>query len=293
MPSGQSVVSNHPPILPDLSLRALARLPIQSLPPAKRLAEAGTVVTFGVFDGVHRGHCEMLRRVKERAAQLGATPVAVVMRPRPVETLGLSPARPYLTSLEATIGLIREAGIDVVSVLRFNRNLALSHPHDFLRKLQARTKMRELWLGSRARIGRGPEGSIASAKALGAEAGFEVVSCEEVEIWDDFGQSQQGSNRLSKLNHVLGRNYELPGYAGPPLQMLGDEFAEFPLAVPKLLYLPPRGNTPCAFVRANSTARIPMGRRPASGPSSCMPRTGHDRWRHSSARTARTGATPS
>jgi riboflavin kinase / FMN adenylyltransferase len=230
-----------PPALPDLSLRALRRLPLQSLPDAKRLAEAGTVVTFGVFDGVHRGHREMLQRVKERAAQLGATPVAVVMRPRPVETLGLAPARPYLTSLEATIGLIRETGIDAVSVLRFNRGLALANPHDFLRKLQARTRMRELWLGSRARIGRGPEGSIASAKALGEQAGFEVVSCDEVEIWDDHGQGEHGSDRLSKLNHALGRNYELPGYAGPPLQMLGDEFAEFPLAVPKLLYLPPRG----------------------------------------------------
>jgi hypothetical protein len=40
---------------------------------------------------------------------------------------------------------------------------------------------------------------------------------------------------------VLGRNYELPAYAGPPLQMLGEDLAEFPLAVPKLLYLPPRG----------------------------------------------------
>jgi hypothetical protein len=101
--------------------------------------------------------------------------------------------------------------------------------------------MRELWLGSRARIGRGPEGSIASATAFGAESGFEVVSCEEVEIWDDPGQGQQAPNRLTKLNHALGRNYELPGYAGPPLQMLGDDLAEFPLSLPKLLYLPPRG----------------------------------------------------
>lgn len=250
------------PALPDLSLRPLARLPLFSLPPAKRLAEAGTVVTFGVFDGVHRGHREMLRRVKERAAQLGATPVAIVMRPRPVETLGLAPARPYLTSLEATVGLIRETGIDVVSVLRFHRSLALANPHDFLRKLQARTRMRELWLGSRARIGRGPEGSIASAKALGAEVGFEVVSCEEVEIWDDYGQGQPGSDRLAKLSQVLGRNYALPGYAGPPLQMLGAELAEFPLALPRLLYLPPRGEyavrvRPSQFGEANTHGASP------------------------------------
>jgi FAD synthase len=246
-----------PSVLPGPSSPRLARLPILSLPRAKHLAEAGTVVTFGVFDGVHRGHREMLGRVKDRAAQLGATPVVIVMRPRPVETLGLGPARPYLTSLEATINLIRDAGIDVVSVLRFHRKLALANPHEFLRKLQARTHMRELWLGSRARIGRGPEGSIASARALGAEAGFEVVSCEEVELWDNDDHGERESDRLARLNGVLGRNYALPGYAGPPLQMIGNEFAEFPLALPKLLYLPPRGEyavrvRPSQFAQANT-----------------------------------------
>jgi hypothetical protein len=44
-----------------------------------------------------------------------------------------------------------------------------------------------------------------------------------------------------QLNRALGRNHELPAYAAAPLQMIDEEFAEFPLALPKLLYLPPRG----------------------------------------------------
>ncbi len=229
------------PALPDLAPRALARLSLKALPPPARLARNGTVVTFGVFDGVHRGHLETLRRMKERAQQIQATPTAIVMRPRPAETLGLAPARPYLTSLEETVARIRDTGIDAVGILRFNRNLALASPHQFLAKLQARTQMRELWLGARARIGRGPEGSIESATAFGAQAGFAVVSCDELDVWDGRNQLQNGAEQLMDLNHALGRNYTLPSYAAPTRQALDADCGEFPLAFPKLLYLPPRG----------------------------------------------------
>jgi len=227
--------------LPDLTPRPLARLSLKALPSPSRLSAAGTVVTFGVFDGVHRGHQQLLRRLVERAAEIQATALAIVMRPRPVDTLGLAPSRPYLTSLEDTVALIREAGVDAVGILRFTRDLALAKPIEFLERLRARTQMRELWLGSRARIGRGPEGSIDSARACGARAGFAVVTFDEVEVWGGGNQPSQHPEQLMELNRALGRSHELPCYAGHDLHALDPDFCELPLAFPKLLYLPPRG----------------------------------------------------
>jgi FAD synthase len=227
--------------LPDLTPRPLARLSLQALPSSSRLAASGTVVTFGIFDGVHRGHQQLLRRLLERATEIQATAVAIVMRPRPVETLGLAPSRPYLSSLEDTVARIREVGVDAVGILRFTRDLALAKPIEFLERLRARTRMRELWLGSRARIGRGPEGSIDSARAFGARAGFAVVTFEEVDVWEGGNQPSEHPDQLTMLNRALGRSHELPCYAGHALHALDLDFCEFPLAFPKLLYLPPRG----------------------------------------------------
>jgi riboflavin kinase/FMN adenylyltransferase len=63
-------------------------------------------LTFGVFDGVHAGHAHMLKHIAERAKQLKLPSAVIVLRPRPNEALGL-PARPYLTSANQSVRLIR------------------------------------------------------------------------------------------------------------------------------------------------------------------------------------------
>ena len=88
--------------------RVLVTYEVEELPPP---AEAGSVVSVGVFDGVHLGHQEILRTNLARARALGARPTVVTFRQHP-KTVLLGRAPRMLTSLDHKLELFRRAGIE-------------------------------------------------------------------------------------------------------------------------------------------------------------------------------------
>ena len=155
-----------------------AALRLAGVRPRAWLADRGGVVlTFGVFDGLFPGQVAILEAVRERAAEIGAVSAAIVFRPLPAElTQGLR--RPYLLPRDATVAAIRRLGVDQAGHLHFTRTLADLQAPDFLDLLFARLPIRELWLGARASVGRGPLGSRASVREVGARLGFDVHTFE-------------------------------------------------------------------------------------------------------------------
>ena len=95
----------------------------------------GSVVSIGVFDGVHKGHQKILADNLARARGLGARPSVVTFAGHPKELL-LGRAPRTLTTLEHRLELFRRAGIEHALVLQFDEEVRSTPAEVFLSEVQ-------------------------------------------------------------------------------------------------------------------------------------------------------------
>jgi riboflavin kinase/FMN adenylyltransferase len=146
-------------------------VPTSGLPPNV----AGTVVTVGTFDGVHRGHQDVLARLVAKAAREGLPSVLVTFDVHPLEVVRPEAAPPLLTVADEKIEVIAESGVDYLALLPFTAALAAYPAEQFVNEiLRARFRMRSLLIGHDHGFGRGRAGDVDVLVALGRSEGFEV-----------------------------------------------------------------------------------------------------------------------
>src|SRR5512145_2787919 len=83
-----------------------------------------TAVTVGSFDGVHRGHQDVLRQLVARARDLGVQSLLVIFDPHPLEVVNPAAAPRLLTVGDEKLEVLAESGVDFVAVLPFTPALA-------------------------------------------------------------------------------------------------------------------------------------------------------------------------
>lgn len=136
-----------------------------------------SVVSVGVFDGVHVGHRHVLARARERAAELSpGTPlevVAVTFDPHPTAVFAPDRAPALLTSVEQRVGLLQEAGADQVRVLGFGADMASWSPEEFVERiLIGQLRAAGVVVGANFTYGSKAAGDVDSLIASGAAHGF-------------------------------------------------------------------------------------------------------------------------
>ena len=188
------------------------------LPPDVR----ATVVSVGTFDGVHRGHRDVLDRLSARAAALGLRSVLVTFEPHPLEVVNPTAAPLLLTVGEEKREVLAESGIDYVAVLPFTPALARYGAEEFVTKvLRARFRMEHLLMGYDHGFGRNREGDVEVMQALGTRDGFRVEVVAPVSIGDGRPISSTSIRRaiaggdLERAAYALGRPYSLGGRVMP------------------------------------------------------------------------------
>jgi riboflavin kinase/FMN adenylyltransferase len=141
------------------------------------------VLTLGNFDGVHRGHQEILHRVVSTARAIGGTAVALTFEPHPAAVLNPSSAPPLLTDWRSRIERIAAMGVDVVIVQRFTRAFSEIPAADFVRRfLVAGLAVHKVIVGHRVSFGHKREGHAATLRHLGTEHGFAVEIVGPVDV---------------------------------------------------------------------------------------------------------------
>jgi riboflavin kinase/FMN adenylyltransferase len=138
-----------------------------------------SVVTVGVFDGVHRGHQQLIGRAVERGRERGLPTVLVTFDPHPAELIrpGSHPAR--LTSLRRRADLVAGLGVDAFCVLPFTTELARTEPAEFAHEvLVERLHAADVVVGCNFTFGRGAAGDVALLAQLGQRFGFGVEGLE-------------------------------------------------------------------------------------------------------------------
>lgn len=149
------------------------------------LPPEGTVLTVGTFDGVHRGHHDVLTRLVERAAQRGLPSVVITFEPHPLEVVNPAAAPPLLTLQQEKLELLVQVGVSYVVVLPFTPALAAFEAEYFVdHVLRERFAMTELLVGHDHGFGRGRLGDIGVLRALGAARDFGVMVHEPVQAAD-------------------------------------------------------------------------------------------------------------
>lgn len=174
----------------------------------------GTVATVGTFDGVHRGHQDVLRRLAARARTAGLRSILVTFAGHPLDLLRPEAAPLQLTPGHEKLEAIAETGIDYVAVLPFTRALAELDAEQFVdRVLLDRFRMRELFIGHDHGFGRNRSGDAATLQALGAERGFAVDVIAPVRVEGGRTASSTAvraaveSGDLESATALLGRPY--------------------------------------------------------------------------------------
>ena len=144
---------------------------------------APPVLTLGNFDGVHRGHQEILHRLVRRAREVSGTAVALTFHPHPMTVLMPAAAPQLITDWRARVEQIAAGGVDAVVVQRFTPAFAAVEADDFVRRLLvAGLGVHTVVVGYRVAFGHGRAGSAATLVRLGAECGFAVEVVGPVEV---------------------------------------------------------------------------------------------------------------
>jgi riboflavin kinase/FMN adenylyltransferase len=135
----------------------------------------GAVLAIGNFDGVHRGHQQVLREASAIAEREGRRSGAVVFEPHPREFF--APETPFfrLTPLPLKLELLEELGLDQTFVIAFDRELAsLSAPEFAIEVVAKGLGASHVVVGHDFSYGKGRTGTTKELASLGREIGFGV-----------------------------------------------------------------------------------------------------------------------
>ncbi len=176
-----------------------------------------TVLTLGVFDGLHLGHQQIMRTVVERAEAVGAAATAITFDPHPRAVLHPESAPPLLQTLDQRLANLDVLGIEQTIVIKFDRDFSSQPAEDFLRNIiRDRLHAKEVYLGKGFAFGKERGGNIELLRSMSAELGFRADEVDEVRlrgvrISSSAIRELLIAGRINLARRMLGRPYGVEG----------------------------------------------------------------------------------
>ena len=176
-----------------------------------------TVLTLGVFDGLHLGHQLIMRTVVERARETGAVPTVITFDPHPRAVLHPGSAPPLLQTFDQKIEGFGVLGIEQTIVVHFTKEFSNLSAEDFIRDVvMDRLHAREVYLGKGFAFGHNRSGNIELLRRLGRELGFVAGEVPEVQLRGQRVSSSKIRELLARgqvnlARRMLGRPYGVEG----------------------------------------------------------------------------------
>jgi riboflavin kinase/FMN adenylyltransferase len=177
----------------------------------------GGAVTIGNFDGIHRGHRELIRTAKRQAQAVGGPCVVVTFDPPPVAILHPQSIKPPLSTVEERNRLALAAGADRVVTLAADAALVSLSPEAFFEDVVVRQfRAKALVEGSDFRFGRGRAGDVDFLKSCCRVAGlaFEIVPPVHLDnepVSSSRVRTAIAAGQIATANRLLDRPYAIAG----------------------------------------------------------------------------------
>lgn len=176
-----------------------------------------TVLTLGVFDGLHLGHQRIMETVVGRAMAIGAVPTAITFDPHPRAVLHPDSAPPLLQTLDQRLANFEVLGIEQAIVIPFNAEFSRQPAEDFLDDIiRDRLHAKEVYLGKGFAFGKDRGGNIELLRQKSGELGFVADEVGEVQLRGQRISSSKirkllDEGRVNFARRMLGRPYGVEG----------------------------------------------------------------------------------
>lgn len=187
-----------------------------ALPAGARLP-GGLALAIGFFDGVHRGHADVVRQAVEAGRARGLTPAVMTFDPHPRTVLGHGGGRycTVLTPLADKLALMADLGIEAAYVIRFDRDFAQVTAERFVRELLFPLDVRTAVVGFDFAFGNRGAGN---AETLRRDGGGEIdvivadkVQADDRKVSSTRIRDELAAGRCEAAQALLGRPYAVKG----------------------------------------------------------------------------------
>ena len=178
-----------------------------------------SVAAIGNFDGVHRGHQQILAVAIADAREKQARSVALTFNPHPDRFLRPASASRLITPLDERLRLLKETGVDAVIVLPFDAALARMRAKDFARDVLAgRLRVQALHEGGNFRFGYRAEAGVKELVEFGAELGFAVqvhppVRVHGLDVSSSAVRERVAAGEMKQARWMLGRPFAVRSHS--------------------------------------------------------------------------------
>lgn len=175
------------------------------------------VITIGTFDGVHKGHQQIIRQLKEEAQEIGGETVIITFHPHPRSIVpGREPVS-VLTTRAEKIELLGKMGIDYLVIIPFDLNFSQQSATSFIQNfLVAKFHPHTVIIGYDHRFGKGRQGDYQLMEKMGNQFGFTVKEIPE-QVLNDVAVSSTKirealmQGEIATTNNYLGHAYFFEG----------------------------------------------------------------------------------
>lgn len=185
----------------------------------------GTVVTIGVFDGVHRGHQELVTRTVATARDMGVPSVMFTFDPHPTVVFRPESVPPLLGTVSQRAELAQQMGIDNVVVVAFTKEISSWSPAEYVdHVLVDLLHAKAVYVGENFTFGHKAAGTTDTLAELGAERGIDVHVVPLLEesspsdatasphvVCSTWIRQALADGDIAGANHALGRPFTVEG----------------------------------------------------------------------------------
>lgn len=175
-----------------------------------------SIITIGVFDGVHIGHRNLITLMINRSQETGYIPLVITFHPHPRSVLSPEQTIVYLSSIEDRKAYLYDLGVEMIVTLNFTEAMAHLPAQEFLSFLKDVFNMHELWTGPDFALGYRRAGNLDVIRRVGENLGFRLYVVPPLMIDNQPARSSHireliGTGRVSEAARFLARPYSVSG----------------------------------------------------------------------------------